>query len=358
MLVCKLGCTCAKVNSSPIKPITIVKSMAILRSSISDFLKPLLAISAALFVLTGCSSKSDVEVLKMAHSLPTDHPVHEAIMFMAERLEAISDGKMLLQVYPGGQLGGERELIELLQIGSLAMTKVSSSPMEGFVPEMKVFSMPYVFRDNDHYWRVLNSELGKQLLLSGEKVRLRGLGYYDAGSRSFYTVKKPVYEPSDLKGLKIRVQKSQTSLQMVKALGGAGTPISWGELYTALDQGVVDGAENNPPSFYTSGHYEVAKFYTLNEHTFVPDIVLISTYVWNGLSEQQKAWVQQAMDESVVYERKRWAEATEEALREVEKAGVTVIRPDNALFAREVQAMHESAKGTPAYELLKAFRAL
>lgn len=306
-------------------------------------------------LLNACAAKNDVEVLKMAHSLPTDHPVHEAIMYMGERLRVVSGGKMELQVYPGGQLGGERELIELLQIGSLAMTKVSSSPMEGFVPEMKVFSMPYVFRDSEHYWRVLNSELGKELLLSGEKVRLRGLGYYDAGSRSFYTVKKPIHKPEDLKGLKIRVQKSQTSLQMVRALGGAGTPISWGELYTALDQGVVDGAENNPPSFYTSGHYEVAKFYTLNEHTFVPDIVLISTYVWNNLTAQQQEWVQQAMDESVVYERKAWADATEHALAEVEKAGVQIIRPDNSKFAEKVKAMHDAAKGTPAYDLMQAF---
>lgn len=332
--------------------------MAISSSNIPSFIKVLLASCALLSVLSACSAKNDVEVLKMAHSLPTDHPVHEAIMYMAERLAVHSNGKMEIQVYPGGQLGGERELIELLQIGSLAMTKVSSSPMEGFVPEMKVFSMPYVFKDSEHYWRVLNSDLGKELLLSGEKVRLRGLGYYDAGSRSFYTVEKPIYKPEDLKGLKIRVQKSQTSLQMVRSLGGAGTPISWGELYTALDQGVVDGAENNPPSFYTSGHYEVAKFYTLNEHTFVPDIVLISTYVWNNLTEQQQAWVQKAMDESVVYERQRWAEATEHALAEVEKAGVTIIRPDNTKFAEKVEAMHEAAKGTPAYDLLQAFRAL
>ena len=168
-------------------------------------------------------------------------------------------------------------------------------------------------------------------------------------------MKKPIYKPEDLKGLKIRVQKSQTSLQMVRALGGAGTPISWGELYTALDQGVVDGAENNPPSFYTSGHYEVAKYYTLNEHTFVPDIVLISTYVWNNLTPQQQEWVQQAMDESVVFERKAWADATAHALAEVEKAGVKIIRPDNSLFAEKVKAMHEAAKGTPAHDLMQAF---
>ncbi len=319
--------------------------------------KPLLALILALS-LASCSKHSDVRVLKMAHALPTDHPVHAGIVYMSERLDELSDGTMRIDIYPGGQLGSERELMELLQIGTLAMTKVSSSPMEGFVPSMKVFSMPYVFRDSEHYWRALNSDLGKQLLLEGEKVRLRGLGYYDAGSRSFYMVEKPIHTPEDLSGMKIRVQKSQTSMQMVNALGGAATPISWGELYTALQQGVVDGAENNPPSFYTSKHYEVAKYYTLNEHTFVPDIVLISSYIWSSLDKRQQQWLQQAMDESIEYQRELWEKASEEALREVEEAGVEIIHPDKTLFAQQVKEMHENYKGTPAYDLMMKFKAM
>ncbi len=313
---------------------------------------------ASLLVLVSCSRDSDTTVLKMAHALPTDHPVHEAIVFLGKRVAELSDGKMQVDIYPGGQLGSERELMELLQIGSLAMTKVSSSPMESFVPEMKVFSMPYVFRDNDHYWAVLNSDIGRDLLEAGESVRLRGLGYYDAGARSFYTVDKPIHKPADLKGLKIRVQKSQTSIKMVNALGGAGTPVSFGELYTALDQGVVDGAENNPPSFESSRHYEVAKYYTLNEHTYVPDIVLISSYVWNNLTEQEQIWLQQAMDESVVFQRDLWAQATEDALDVVRNAGVEVIYPDKTPFAEKVKAMHDSIKGQPAYDLIQTIRTM
>lgn len=323
----------------------------------TQLIKPLLALIAAL-TLASCSHQSDVRVLKMAHALPTDHPVHAGIVHMSERLGELSGGTMRIDIYPGGQLGSERELMELLQIGSLAMTKVSSSPMEGFVPAMKVFSIPYVFKDSDHFWRALNSEVGKNLLLEGEKVRLRGLGYYDAGSRSFYMVKKPIQTPDDLTGAKIRVQQSQTSMRMVRALGGSPTPISWGELYTALQQGVVDGAENNPPSFYTSKHFEVAKYYTLNEHTFVPDIVLVSSHVWASLNEQQQTWLQQAMDESVVYQRKLWAEASDEALQQVKESGVEVIYPDKTLFADEVTEMHESEKGTPAYDLMMAFKAM
>ena len=308
--------------------------------------------------LAGCGAEGDVKVLKMAHSLDQTHPVHKGIVYMAKRLDELSGGTMRIDIYPSGQLGSEREQMELLQIGSLAMTKVSSSPMEGFVPEMQIFSIPYVFRDSEHYWDVLKSDIGKELLLAGEEVRLRGLGYYDAGARSFYTVPEPVREPSDLEGMKIRVQESQTSMRMVRALGGAATPISWGELYTALDQGVVDGAENNPPSFHTSRHYEVAKYYTLDEHTYVPDIVLISSYIWSTLTPQQQEWLQQAMDESVEFQRQVWNEATQEAYDAVEAAGVEIIRPDKSKFMEEVQEMQESYKGTPVYELLTEIRAM
>jgi len=146
--------------------------------------------------------------------------------------------------------------------------------------------------------------------------------------------------------------KSQTSVKMIQALGGAATPISWGELYTSLQQGVVDGAENNPPSFYLSKHYEVCKYYSLDEHTSVPDILLISTHVWNSLDEQQQSWLQEAVDKSVIHQRKLWKESSENALSEIQKAGVQVIRPDKSLFREAVTEMHQSYLGTSVYELI------
>lgn len=303
-------------------------------------------------LVSGCTELQDVRVLKLAHVLDVSHPVHKAMEFMNTTLMERSGGKMRIDIYPSGQLGAERELIELLQIGSLAMTKVSASPMESFVPEMKVFSIPYVFRDNDHFWKVLNGEIGKSLLLSGQDYFLRGLCYYDAGSRSFYTKEVPVNEPADLTGLKIRVMKSMTAVKMVQSLGGAATPISWGELYTALQQGVVDGAENNPPSFYLSKHYEVCKYYALDEHTSVPDILLMSTKVWDGLNEEQKQWLQEAADASAEYQRSLWSEASQQALDEVQKAGVTVLYPDKEPFRKSVRGMHDSYKNTRVYDLL------
>jgi TRAP-type C4-dicarboxylate transport system substrate-binding protein len=211
---------------------------------------------------------------------------------------------------------------------------------------MQLFSIPYVFRDRDHFFKVLDSEIGKELLESTEVARLRGLGYYDAGSRA------------DLKGLKIRVQKSQTSVRMVAALGGSATPISWGELYTALQQGVVDGAENNPPSFYLSRQYEVSKYYTLDEHTAVPDILLMSSRIWNDLTPEQQEWLQRAVDDSVAYQRKLWQEATDEALAAVQAAGVEVIYPDKTPFQKAVHEMKESYAGTEVADLLTRIEAV
>lgn len=294
-----------------------------------------------------------MKVLKLAHVLDVTHPVHKGMVYMAEKVAEKSGGRMRVDIYPGGQLGAERDLIELLQIGSLAMTKVSTAPLEAFVPEMKIFGIPYVFRDEEHRWKVLNGEIGKRLLLAGEQYFLRGMCYYDAGSRSFYTKDRPVHAPADLEGLKIRVMKSITSVKMVQALGGSATPIPWGELYTSLQQGVVDGAENNPPSFYLSRHYEVCKYYSLDEHTAVPDILLMSTVVWKGLTSQARQWLQEAVNESVEYQKELWQQACEEALREVQKDGVEIIYPDKVPFREAVQEMHASYKGSSIYALIE-----
>jgi tripartite ATP-independent transporter DctP family solute receptor len=265
---------------------------------------------------------------------------------------------MRIDIYPSGQLGSERDTVELVQIGSLAMTKVSAAPLEAFVPAMQVFSIPYVFRDREHLFKALDSEVGKELLKSTEVARLKGMGYYDSGSRSFYMVDTPVETPDDIKGKKIRVMKSQTAVKMIAAMGGGATPISWGELYTALQQGVVDGAENNPPSFYLSGHYEVCKYYALNEHTSVPDMLLMSSHVWDSLDPQQQEWLQMAVDDSVTYQRELWRVSTEEALAAVEAAGVIVTRPDKQPFMAAVEEMKAAYDGTEVGRYLRAIEAV
>jgi tripartite ATP-independent transporter DctP family solute receptor len=309
-------------------------------------------------IMTGCDRQDDGRVLKLAHGLDVTHPVHLAMEHLADRVAELSDGRMRVDIHPSGQLGEERELIEMLQIGSLAMTKVSASPLESFVPGMTVFSIPYVFRDRQHLWRVLDGALGRQLLEAGMPYYLRGLCYYDAGPRSFYTVGTAVRTPEDLHGLKIRVQKSITSTHMVQALGASATPIDWGELYSALQQGVVDGAENNLPSFFLSRHYEVSRYYTLDEHTWVPDVLLISTHVWEDLSAEERRWLEEAVASSVIEQRRLWLEASDHALAQVRAAGVEIISPDKNTFRRMAQPMIESYRETPVYDLLTAIERL
>lgn len=317
------------------------------------------AILIFILILSGCSSETSVRRIKIGHGLDQSHPVHKAMMYMAEVAEKKSGGKIEITVYPSQQLGTERECLELLQIGSLGMTKVSSSVLEGFAPDFKVFSLPYIFRDDEHKFNFFESELGKLLLRSTEKFWLRGLCYYDAGSRSFYTKQKPIKTPDDLKGLKIRTQESPTSVKLVNALGGSATPISWGELYTALQQGVVDGAENNPPSFYTSKHYEVCKYYSLDEHTSVPDVLVISTVIWDDLSEQEKIWLQESADESYEYQKKLWREASLEAIEEVKKSGVEIFYPDKSLFEEKVKPLIEEFKSDrKIFELIQKIKAI
>jgi tripartite ATP-independent transporter DctP family solute receptor len=278
--------------------------------------------------------------------------------FFAEEVSRRSNGQLRVDIYPSSQLGSERQCLELLQIGSLGMTKVSAAVLENFTPAMKVVGLPYIFRDEEHTWKVLNGPIGKSLLLGAQEYWLRGICYYDAGSRSFYTKSKPVEKPEDLKGLKIRVMNSQTAIQMVKAMGGSPTPISWGELYTALQQGVVDGAENNAPSFFLSRHYEVCKYYSIDQHTTIPDVMLMSTIVWNGLTKTEQTWIQEAADASSIHQRKLWKAAEEEALNAVKSAGVKVNYPDSAPFRESVRSIFETySEQAEIYQLIQQIQA-
>lgn len=309
--------------------------------------------SVSALVLSGCGGDGGVKALKMAHGLDTTHPVHKAMVYMAEQAYIKSDSTLKIDIYPNEQLGNEKECIEQLQLGSLALTKVSSSPLESFIPKFKVFALPFLFRDSDHKWAVFNGPIGQELLDAGLDQGLKGLCYFDAGARSFYTTKKPILHPDDLQGLKIRTQQSPMAIKMIDVLGGSATPISWGELYTSLQQGVVDGAENNAPSLFTSNHYEVCKHYSLDEHTMVPDIVLISTVVWNGLSEKHQQALIEAAAEAVPYQRKLWEDFVQESLNKMQEKGLQVYYPDKAPFQERAKVMYEEFEGTEIGELVK-----
>ncbi|WP_072764941.1 TRAP transporter substrate-binding protein [Arenibacter nanhaiticus] len=302
--------------------------------------------------LSACSNIKEHKTLFFAHSLPVTHPVHKGILEMQKLLNEKSGGKLQIKIFPDGQLGSEREMLELLQIGSVAMTKVSAASMSNFAPEYRVFGVPYLFRDSEHLFSVLEGELGKKILEGGSEFLLRGLCFYDAGSRSFYTLDGFVKTPEDLKGKKIRVMNDQMSVQMVNTLGGSATPMAYGELYTALQQRVVDGAENNVPSFVTSNHYEICKYYTIDEHSMIPDVVVVGTKFWDTLSETEKGWLQAAADESVAKEKAYWKETVKENMEVLKKANVQIHYPDKSLFSEKSKPIMEELMKDPKMNTL------
>ena len=307
----------------------------------------LVAVVLMAMVLSSCSETKDKKMLFFAHSLPISHPVHKGILAMQKALKENSGGKLQIKVFPDGQLGSEREALELLQIGSIAMTKVSASALSNFAPEYKITVIPYLFRDSEHLFKNLEGEVGKQLLESGSEFLLRGVCFYDAGARSFYTKDRPVNSPDDLDGLKLRVQNDQMSVDMANTLGASATPMAFGELYTALQQNVVDGAENNIPSFVSSNHYEVCKYYIFDEHTMVPDVVIIGTKFWNLLSEEEKGWLDAAAKESVAKQKQFWQETVVENMKMLKKAGVEFIYPEKEPFVKKSKPVMERLMKDP-----------
>ena len=283
-----------------------------------------------------CDQRSDRIVLKLGHALDQKHPVHHGMVHMAELVETRSGGRVQIEIYPSEQLGPEKELLELLQLGSIAIAKVGGMVLESFQPSMGAFSLPYLFPDEESFWRILQGEIGRQLLEEGSAFGFKGLCYYDSGSRSFYTRERPIHGPEDLRGLKIRVPKSATSMEMIRSLGGSATPAAFGELYSALQQGVVDGAENNPPSFYLSRHFEVCRYYTLDEHSRVPDVLVGSQEVWDELPLDVQKLIEDAAWDSMDRQRQLWRESVNDCMRDLKAAGVEIIRPDIVPFMEAV----------------------
>ncbi|WP_370979342.1 TRAP transporter substrate-binding protein [Agaribacterium sp. ZY112] len=309
--------------------------------------------------LQGSQTQGEQQVrsLKMGHGLPVTHPVHQGLEHMKARLQHYSQGRLSMDIYPSGVLGSEIQSIEQLQQGVLTMTKTSAAALESFVDDMKVFGLPYLFRDRKHYWQVLDSELGEQLLNSLSAKKLQGLAYFDSGSRSFYSKDKAILSPDDLIGLKIRVMNSRMAIDVVEQLGAKATPIAWGELYTALAQGTVDGAENNAPSYVSNRHYEVAGIYSLDEHTSIPDLIIISQDIWQSLSKQEQTWLRQAAHDASLYQRDLWQQASEQALTHAQEQGVSIYQPDKAPFIKQVQAIYQSIEGTRLAELANDIKA-
>jgi len=270
------------------------------------------------------TASSKAMVLRYAENQPQDYPTTKAAYEFAKMVEAKTNGRIKIEVYYGAQLGDEKSVIEQLQFGAIDFTRVSLSPLAEFSKSLNVLQLPYLYRDSTHMWKVLEGPIGDQFLKSVEASGLIGLSWFDAGARNFYNSVRPIKTLADLKGLKIRVQESQQMMDMVQALGANPTPMAYGEVYSALQTHVIDGAENNWPSYESTSHYEVAKYFVLDEHTRVPEMQMVSAVTWKKLSPEDQKIIKESALESAKIERKLWAEK-EGASEAKVKAGGSVV---------------------------------
>jgi tripartite ATP-independent transporter DctP family solute receptor len=277
---------------------------------------------------------------------PADYPTVKAVQFMSDELNKATNGKISIKVYPNSQLGGERDTIEQVKLGALDFIRVNSGTLNTVCPAMTAPVLPFLFRDKAHMRKVLDGPVGDEILADCETHGLVGLAFYDSGARSFYTT-APIRKFEELKGRKIRVQQSDIWVSMMKLLGANATPMPTGEVFTGLKSGLIDGAENNWPSYDNFHHYEVAKNYTLSEHSMAPEVLLVSKRVFDSFTLEEQSLVRQAAKNSVGYMRQLW-DALEVTSREkVVKAGVEVITIDKARFQAAVQPLYEQFVTAP-----------
>lgn len=299
---------------------------------------------AALLLAPVCGSALAQDVtLRAADNQPQDYPTVQGLYFMAEYLEAASGGRIKLEVFPGGQLGDERSTIEQMQLGVIDIVRTSTSPVGEFYAPIGVYSLPYIFRDEGHYWKVLQGAIGKELLEGLQEAGMVGLAYYDSGSRSFYTSKVPIRSVEDLKGLRFRTQQSQVVLDMMEVLGAEAVPMAFEEVYSSLQTGVIDGAENNLPSYGPFGvsHFEVARYYSLDSHSRVPEVVMISKITWDKLSPEDQRLIREAALASVPVQAALWDALVERSREAVVEGGSEIITVDVAAFQSAMEPIYE-----------------
>ncbi len=272
----------------------------------------------------GAVSASALEI-KSSDVHAMDYPTTAAIEYMGGLLNAWTSGRITIKIFHSMQLGGEKEALEQVQVGALEMTRVSVGVVGPIVEDFNAFNLPYFFRSIDHMHKVVDGEIGTELLNKLEAGGLIGLGYMDAGSRSFYNKVRPIKSIDDLKGLKIRVMQNPIFVEMVNAMGGNGLSVSFSELYTAMQTGVVDGAENNPPTYNSQKHFEIAGNYTLTEHLMVPEIFVFSKKIWDTLPALDRQLIRKASAMTVVRERELWAARETKALDALRASRINVI---------------------------------
>jgi tripartite ATP-independent transporter DctP family solute receptor len=278
---------------------------------------------AALMAL-GAGAAAQAQTLRSTDIHPDGYPTVEAVKFMGKLLEQRSNGRIKINVFHSAQLGQEKDTIEQTRFGVIDMNRINMAPFNNLIPATNVPSLPFIFRSVDHMRKVMDGPIGESILKEFEKHDLIGLAFYDSGARSFYNSKRPITKPDDMKGLKIRVQQSDMFISLVSALGANATPMNFGEVYSGLQTGLIDGAENNWPSFESTKHFEVSKFYSMTEHSLSPEVLVMSKKSFDKLSKEDQALVKAAAKESVAEMRKLW-DAREKASEAKVKAGGAVV---------------------------------
>lgn len=258
-----------------------------------------------------------------------DYPNSVAMAHFSKELADKSGGRITAKIYDSGVLGSQPDAIEQVRLGAIEIGNFNLGPMGPTVPETNVVNLPFIFKDLDHMHRVMDGPIGDEISAAMSTKGLVALAWYDSGSRSFYNTKRPIMTPADLQGLKIRVMNNDLFVGMIEALGGNATPMAFAEVYQSLKNGVVDGAENNWPSYQSTNHYEVAGYYSSSDHLIIPECVCINADLYNGLSAEDQALVKQAARDSAELQRKLWAERDKAAEAAVIAAGVKFNRIEN-----------------------------
>lgn len=303
--------------------------------------------------LSGCKADGQLS-LRAADILPEGFPTILGLEAMRDSLLEKTGGRLRIKIYPGAQLGAEKDAVELTVFGGLDIVRANLAPLNTFVPETRVPSLPFMFRSIPHMRAAVDGAPGRQILDAMRRHGLVGLAFYDSGARSFYTTDRPIMDPSDLSGMKIRVQNSDLYVSMIRELGGNPTPIPLGEVYQALLQGVIDGAENNWPSYESMRHFETARYYSLTRHVMSPEVVALSLKTWNKLSETDQAHIMDAARESVPVMRKAWDARVLRSQEIVLGSGrnVEVSEPDSAPFQNKVQPVWDRFLDRPELKRL------
>jgi tripartite ATP-independent transporter DctP family solute receptor len=303
---------------------------------------------------------ADKIVLKSADTHAEDYPTVQAVKHMGKLLDEWTKGRITIQIFPGRQLGEEKDTIEQTIAGAIALNRVNLAPLNSIVPETAVPALPYIFRSTDHMHKVMNGAIGDELLAALAPHGMIGMAFYDSGARSFYNTKKPIHSPADMKGMKIRVQNSDLFVATMQALGANATPMEFGEVYEALKTGVIDGAENNWPSYESTRHFEVAKNYTLDQHSMSPEVLIMSKVVWDKMTPEDQALIRKAAKESVPVMTKLWDERVEKAKKIVEANGNDIIADvDKQPFIDAMGPVYEKFANTPELkDLVKRIQAV